>query len=313
MSTMKAIRIHGYGGRDVLVLDDAPRPTPGDHDVLVKVHASAVNPFDCALRAGYLAGYFNHTLPLIIGTDFAGLVEAVGSKVQGFTPGDAVFGRAGVTQDGANAEYVIVPVGDVALKPQSLDFQQSAALPHVSLAAWQALFVLGDLSEGQTVLIHGAAGGVGHLAAQLAKSRGARVIGTSSRHGAFLTDLKLDQVIDYSAMPFESAVGEVDLVLDLVGGETQERSWKVLRPGGALVSTLQAPSQEAATAHGVRQGMVVTVPPIGPTLTQVAGLVDSGALRPHVSAVLPLAEVARAHEMIETGHTVGKIVISVVA
>jgi NADPH:quinone reductase-like Zn-dependent oxidoreductase len=201
----------------------------------------------------------------------------------------------------------------VALKPRSLDNVHAAALPHATLTAWQALFELANLTSGQTVLIHGAGGGVGHIAVQLAKWRGAKVIGTASTNLDFLRELKVDQAIDYSTTPFESAAGKVDVVLDIIGGETQERSWKVLKPGGILVSTIQAPSEETAAAHGVRGAMVFSSPPIGKVLTEVAGLVDSGKLKPHVSAVLPLKDAARAHGMIEGKHTRGKIVLQVAA
>lgn len=308
---MKAIRIHAYGGTDQLVSEDAPRPRPGSDEVLMQVMATTVNPFDCAMRAGYMSAYFQPTFPLILGTDASGLIEEVGPGVTGFRRGDSVFGRGGVSRDGAYAEYAILPATDVAATPRSLDHLQAAALPHVTLTAWEALIELANLTKGQTVLIHGATGGVGHVAVQIAKWRGAKVIGTASDCFEFLRELKVDQVIDYVTTPFENVVGEVDVVLDTVGGETQDRSWKVLKPGGILVSTIQAPSQEMATAHGVRQAMVVSSPPIGKVLTEVAALVDAGKIEPRICTVLPLQEVARAHEMIEGRHTRGKIVLQV--
>ena len=314
MAVMKAVRIHAYGGIKELAYEDAPRPKPGDGEVLIRVLATSVNPFDCAARAGYMAPYFNYTLPLILGTDVSGIVEEVGSGVANFRRGDDVYARGGVTRDGANAEYVVVPASDVAAKPRTLDFTHAAALPHVTLTAWQALIELANLSKGQTVLIHGAAGGVGHIAVQIAKWRGAKVIGTASVNLEHLRELAVDQAIDYSKTPFESADGyrgNVDVVLDIMGGDTQERSWEVLKPGGILVSTVQAPSPDTAAAHGVRQAMVVSTPPIGKVLTEVAALVDSGQIKPRVSAVLPLQEIARAHEMIEAKHTSGKIVLHV--
>ncbi len=313
MGTMKAVRIHAYGGEDVLVYEDAPRPTPAQGEVLIRVLASSVNPFDCAVHAGYLSGYFNYTLPLIPGTDVSGIIEEVGPGANGFAPGDPVYARAGVTRDGAYAEYVVVPVSDVAAKPASLDHAQAAALPHVALTAWQALYELANLKKGQTVLIHGAAGGVGHIAVQLAKLRGAKVIGTASVNLPFLRELGVDQAIDYAATPFEQAVRDVDVVLDTVGGDTQERSWAVLKPGGMLVSSVQPPSAEKAAEHGVRQAMVASSPPIGKVLTEVAGLVASGKVTPHVSAVLPLRETRKAHQMLEGKHTRGKIVLQVAA
>jgi len=308
---MKAVRIHAYGGDDVLLYEDAPRPEPAQGEVLIRVVATSVNPFDCAVHAGYMSGYFNYTLPLIPGTDVSGVIEEVGPGVSGFAPGDEVYARAGVTRDGAYAEYVVAPVSDVAPKPKSLDHVHAAALPHASLTAWQALIELAGLKKGQTVLIHGAAGGVGHIAVQLAKLRGAKVIGTASVNLPFLRELGVDQAIDYAAGPFDKNVKDVDVVLDTVGGDTQERSWAVLKPGGMLVSTVQPPSEETAAAHGVRQAMVASSPPIGKFLTELAGLVASGQVKPHVSAVLPLRETRRAHQLIEGKHTRGKIVLQV--
>jgi NADPH:quinone reductase-like Zn-dependent oxidoreductase len=311
MATMKAVRIHAYGSPDVLVYEDAPRPTAGDGEVLIRVHATSVNPFDCAVRAGYMTGYFNHTLPLIPGSDVAGIVEAVGAGVTNFAPGDSVYARAGVYRDGANAEYVVAAASDVAAPPKSIDLLHAAALPHVTLTAWQALIETAQIAAGQTVLIHGAAGGVGHIAVQLAHWRGAKVIGTASTHLDVLRELKVEQVIDYATTPFESVVHDVEVVIDTVGGDTQARSWAVLKRGGILVSTVQAPSEETATSHGVRQGMVYSAPPIGPTLTQVAALVDSGQLRPIVSVVMPLHDARQAHVQIEGKHVAGKLVLQV--
>jgi NADPH:quinone reductase-like Zn-dependent oxidoreductase len=308
---MKAVRIHSYGGHEVLSYEDSPRPTPADGEVLIRVQATSVNPFDVAVRAGYMAGYFHYTLPLIPGTDVAGVIEAVGAGANGFKPGDPVYARAGVYRDGAYAEYVAVSTADVAAKPQSLDFIHSAAIPHAALTAWQALFVHADLQAGQTVLIHAASGGVGHIAVQLAKWRGAKVIGTTSKNINFLEELKVDQIVNYATTPFETVAKNVDVVLDAIGGETQERSWAALKPGGILVSIVQNPSPEKAAAHGVRQAMVMTAPPIGQTLKEVAALVDAGTIKPHVSAVIPLSEIRKAHGMIESGHTRGKIVIQV--
>lgn len=308
---MKAVRIHSYGGSDVLSYEDAPRPAPGDDEVLIRVHATSVNPFDCAVRAGYMASYFNHTLPLILGTDVSGVIDEVGRGLTTFKPGDEVYARAGVSRDGAYAQYVALPSTDLAIKPQSLDHQHSAALPHVTLTAWQALFELGNLAEGQTVLIHGAAGGVGHVAVQLAKWRGAKVIGTASRNLDYLRELGVDEIVDYSAVPFEEVVRDVDVVIDTIGGEVQERSCMVLKPQGILVSVIQTPSDEMTARYGVRSAMVYSTPPIGKVLTEVAALVDAGLVKPHVSTVLPLTEIRRAHEMVESKHTRGKVVLEV--
>ena len=312
MSTMNAVRIHAYGGTDVLTYENAPRPVPGEGDILIRVHATTVNPFDCAVRAGYMSGYLKHTFPLILGTDVSGIVEEIGPGVTSFKPGDAVYTRAGVIRDGAYAEYVLAQAVDVAAKPRNLDHIQSAALPHVTLTAWQALFELANLSQGQTALIHGAAGGVGHVAVQLAKLRGAEVIGTASTNLGLLEGLGVDRAINYTTTPFENIVRDVDVVLDTIGGDTQQRSWATLKRGGILVSVIQPPSEETAAAHGVRQAMVFSSPPIAQTLTEVARLADIGQIKPVVSAVLPLREAQRAHQMVEGKHTPGKIVLQVV-
>lgn len=310
---MNAVRIHGYGDPGVLTFEQAPRPTPGVGEVLVRVQATSINPFDAAVRAGYMVDYFNHELPLILGTDVSGLVEEVGPGVEDLTPGVEVYGRGGVYRDGSYAEYVAVAAEDVAVKPESLDYVHAAAIPHVLLTAWQALYEAAGLTEGQTVLIHGAAGGVGHFAVQLARLRGAKVIGTGSTNVDFLDELGVDQVIDYSTTRFEDVVSErsVDVVLDTVGDDSQERSWSLLKPGGMLVSAVRPPSEDSALDHGVRQHMVYSTPPIGPTLTEVAALVDSGKLAPEVSRILPLSDVRTGHELIEARHTRGKIGVQV--
>jgi NADPH:quinone reductase-like Zn-dependent oxidoreductase len=310
---MKAVHIHDYGGLDVLHYEEeVPRPTPGAGEVLIHVHATTINPFDCAVRAGYMGQYFNYTFPLILGTDVSGVVEEVGEGVTDVSAGDVVYTRAGIYRDGAHAEYVLALAADVVAKPESLDHVHAAALPHVTLTAWQGLIEFADLSAGQTVLIHAAAGGVGHVAVQLAKWRGAKVIGTASVNLPFLEELGVDEAIDYSTTPFEDVVKDVDVVLDLLGGETQQRSWKVLKPGGILLSTVQPPSQEIAQAHGVRQRMIGTAPPVRKVLTEAARMVSEGQLKPFVSAVLPLNDIRKAHEMIEARHTRGKIVLQVV-
>jgi NADPH:quinone reductase-like Zn-dependent oxidoreductase len=312
MPSMKAVRIHGYGGPDVLTYEDAPRPSPGEGEVLIRVHATSVNPFDAAMRAGYMADYFKPSLPFILGTDVSGVVEEVGAGVTNVAPGDSVYTRAGMSRDGSYAEYAVAPAADVVAKPQSLDHIHSAAIPHVILTAWQALIEVADLSEGQTVLIHRAAGGVGHFATQLAKLRGAKVIGTASINIDFLSELGVDQAINYSTTQFEDVVRDVDVVLDMMGGDTQARSWSLLKPGGILISTIQPPSEEAAAAHGVRQAFIYSAPPVGKTLTEVAAMVDAGKLKVEVSKVLPLAEARKGHELIETRHTRGKIVLQIV-
>lgn len=311
MSSMKAVRMHAYGGRDVLKYEDAPMPVVEDGEVLIRVHAAAVNPFDWKVRSGYLVGWLNHTLPLTLGWDVSGVIEAVASNVENLRVGNEVYAHTDVGRNGAYAEYVVVQASSVARKPQSLDHTRAAAVPQSGLTAWQSLFSAAGLAPSQTVLIHAAAGGVGSFAVQLAKWRGARVIGTSSaRNHDFLRQLGADDVIDYTATRFEDMVHDVDVVLDAVGGETQERSWKVLKPGGILVSIVQPMTDEAAKAHGVRQQFVSAHPDVE-HLDQLSGLINAGHIMPMVSTVFSLQEVSQAHALSESGHARGKIVLRV--
>jgi NADPH:quinone reductase-like Zn-dependent oxidoreductase len=280
--------------------------------VLIRVYATTVNPFDCAARAGYVSSWYPYSFPLILGLDVSGVVKEVGPGVSDFAPGDEVWARTNPASNGAYAEYVAVAASEVAARPRSLDHLQAAALPHVGLTAWRMLMDAAHVSEGHTVLIHGAAGGVGSFAVQLAKWRGARVIGTASAHNLdLLRELGADEVVDYNSIPFEEVVHDADIVLDTVGGETQERSWRVLKPGGILLSIVQAPSQETADAHNARQQFVVAFPPAGGVLKEIASLVESGHIRPVVSSVLGLQDIRQAHQAVEGRHTRGKLVLKV--
>jgi len=311
MPTMKAVRLHQFGGPDVLVYEDAPRPEPKDGEVLLQVKAAGVNPVDWKIRAGYLEQMLHSTLPLILGLDAAGIVAAVGPGVTGFQPGDEVYAHLSWMRDGAYAEYAVVSAEFVVAKPASADFVTMASLPVAAVTAWKCLFETGGLEAGQTVLIHAAAGGVGTMAVQIAKWKGVRVIGTASaKNQEFVRELGADEVIDYNATRFEEAVSNVDVVLDAMGGDTQERSWSVLKPGGILVSIVSPPSEETARAHGVRASFVSGMPDRA-ILVSLAELVESGALKPITAATLPLAEARRAHELSESGHTRGKIVLQV--
>lgn len=311
MATMQAIRFHSYGDSEVLVLEEMPRPQAGAGEVLIRVHAAGVNPLDWKVRAGHVRAWLKHRLPLIPGWDVSGVVEAIAPDVSAFKIGDEVYGMLNVTRNGAYAEYVTAKTYNLAFKPNSIDHIQAGAVPLASLTAWQSLFDLAGLKSGQTVLIHGAAGGVGHFAVQFAKWKEAKVIGTASASNEdFLRELGADEVIDYSTTKFEEAVHDVDVVLDTIGGDTQQRSWKVLKKGGILVATLGISSPEAARQHGVR-GEGVMVRPDATQLTQIAALIDAGNLKPAVTTVLPLAEAPRAHELSQAGHVKGKIVLQV--
>ena len=311
METMKAVRIHTYGGPEVLVYEDVSLPQPGKDEILVRVHAAAVNPVDWKIREGHLKEMLDSRLPLIMGWDVSGTVEAVGPEVVRFKMGDEVFSRPDIVRDGAYAEYIVIRENEAAFKPQSIDHLHAAAIPLAGLTACKSLFAAAKLSAGQTILIHGAAGGVGTFAVQLAKWKGARVIATASeRNHDYLRELGADEVIAYQNVRFEDKVRDVDVVFDTIGGETQTRSWKVVKQGGVLVSIVSPPSQEEAAVHGVRPEFVF-IRPDAAELSEIATLVDSGKIRVMVEAVLPLAEARRAQELSQSGHTRGKIVLKV--
>src|SRR5437667_5177944 len=313
MENMKAVQVHNYGGPEVLHFEDAPRPTPGSGELLIKVHAASVNAIDWKARAGYLKDVFPLPLPYIPGWDVSGIVEAVGSGVTKFNKGDEVYARPDAARNGKGtyAEYVVVRETEAALKPKSIDHVHAAAIPVVALTAWQALFDTAALSKSQTILIHGAAGGVGSFAVQLAKWKGAYVIGTAStRNQAFLRQLGVDEPIDYEKARFEDVVHDVDAVLDPIGGDTQKRSWKTLKKGGILVSIVGPPSEDEATKHGVRSAYL-SAQGGSSLLAELATLVDSGKIKPIVETVMPLSEARHAHELNETGHARGKIVLKV--
>jgi NADPH:quinone reductase-like Zn-dependent oxidoreductase len=278
MESMKAIRIHNYGGPEVLRFEDAPRPAPGAGELLIKVHAASVNPVDWKLRAGYLT----HPLPFIPGWDVSGVVETVGSGVANFKHGDEVYARPDLARDGAYAEYAIAKETEAALKPKSVDHVHAAAIPIAALTAFQALFDKARLGPGQRILIQGAAGGVGSFAVQFAKWKGAHVIGTASgRNQGFLRELGVDQAIDYENTRFDDVVRDVDVVLDTIGNDTQERSWKVLKKGGVLVSIVGPPSSQEAARHGVR-AEYFSACSSSSQLAEIAKLVDAGRLKPMV-------------------------------
>lgn len=311
MATMKAVRIHSYGGSDVLVYEDAPRPSIADDEILVRVHAAAINPVDWKIREGYLKQMLDHQLPVILGWDVSGIVEEVGSHVKDFQVGDAVYSRPDLTRNGAYAQYIAIRAAEVAAKPQSIDYIAAASVPLAGLTAWQALFDQANLSAGQTVLIHAAAGGVGTFAVQFAKWKGAHVIGTASSHNQdFLRELGIDQVIDYQQTRFEDVVKDVDVVFDTIGGEVQEHSWQVLKKGGILVSIVSPPSKETAAKYGVTEKYFF-LQPNAAQLTEIAGLIDAGYVKTIVETVLPLNQVQQAHELSQSGHTRGKIVLQV--
>jgi NADPH:quinone reductase-like Zn-dependent oxidoreductase len=312
MAQMKAIRIHSYGGPDVVRFEDAPRPEAEAGEVLVRVHAAGVNPVDWKTRGGGgQAKKIGESFPLVLGWDLSGVVEEVGPEVTSLDTGDEVYGLVRFPQPGATyAEYTAAPAADLAATPASISHTDAAAVPLVALTAWQALVETADLQPGQTVLVHAAAGGVGHIAVQLARSQGARVIGTASGPNADFVRSLGAEPLDYSQERFEEAVSGVDVVLDSIGDEVLERSARVLRRGGILVSIRVELPADAAQELGIRAERIF-VRPDGGQLGEIGSLIDAGRLRPVVSAEFPLAEVAKAHELSEAGHTRGKIVLTV--
>lgn len=309
MASMKAVRIHKYGGPEVLVYEAAPVPALEPGEVLIRVHAAGVNPLDWKVREGYAKEWMHHHLPLILGWDVSGVVEALSEGVTDIKVGEPVYGFLDIRRDGAYAEFTAARASHIVPKPKTLDHVHAAAVPIAALAAWQSLFDLAGLSGGQTVLIHAAAGGVGHFAVQLAKWKGARVIGTaSSRKANFLRELGADQIIDYQAKRFEEVVHGIDVVLDTLGGETQQRSWNVLKKGGILVSTLGIISPPASNMRA----QSLSVKPSSVQLSQIAELIEARHIKPIVETVLPLAEACRAHELSQSGRTQGKIVLRVI-
>lgn len=309
-TTMRAIRQEVLGGPEVLREVEVDRPAPGISQVLVRVRAAGLNPTDWKHRAHSI---FLGPPPFTLGWDVSGVVEATGFGVTLFKPGDEVFGMLPYPHGvGSHAEYVTAPTRALTFKPASVDHVQAGALPLAALTAWQALNDTAHLQTGQRVLIHAAAGGVGHLAVEIAKAKGAYVIGTASAGNHDLVrGLGADDMIDYHSTDFAEAVSDVDVVLDTVGGDYPARSLRTLREGGVLVSLLPFPPQVAADADqaGVRAHvMLVEADHAG--MTAIADLVTAGKLRPVIAATFPLAEAAKAHERGDTGHVAGKLVLT---
>jgi NADPH:quinone reductase-like Zn-dependent oxidoreductase len=312
---MRAITATAWGAADVLAEIEVPRPEPGPTEIRVRVHAAGVNPTDWKQRVAGGLGLWGD--PPILGYDVSGVVDAVGLGVDLFRPGDEVFGMPRFPQQaGAYAEYVTAPARHFARKPTSIDHVQAAALPLAGMTAWQVLVDSAGVREGQRVLVHAAAGGVGHLAVQIAKARGAYVVGTASatKHEK-LRSLGADELVDYTAQPFEDVVSDIDVVLDTIGGDYPARSLRTMRSGGILVClAMPFDPPEDVRREAAALGLRTTAPLVEPdrlALTALAELVETGTLRPMIDCVVPLAQARRAHELGETGRTTGKIVLAV--
>ncbi|MFE9768144.1 NADP-dependent oxidoreductase [Streptomyces sp. NPDC005808] len=306
---MHAIVQSTFGGPEELVYKETDVPEPGPGEVLLRVAGAGVNPGDTVLRSGRVSGLVN--LPWTPGNDVSGVVERLGEGVTRFVPGDEVYGLLPVSRRGAYADYTAVPAAALAPRPKNLDLVHAGAVPLVAFTAWQALTVLARARPGDRVLIHAAAGGVGHVAVQLAKELGVYVIGTArAANHEFLRGIGADELIDYTTTDFRSAVAPVDTVLDLVGGSYGPRSFDVLRPGGLLIGASIDPGTDEAqaTARGLRD-VWVTAEPSGEVLERVTELIEAGRLRVTVQRTYPLAEAAAAHRAIEEKRTIGKIVL----
>lgn len=306
---MKVVRIHEYGGAEKLVFETAPIPKPAADEILIRVHAAGVNPIDWKIRQGYLKDTMPRMLPFIPGWDVAGTVVHTGMLITRFNEGDAVFARLDLSRDGAYAEYAVAKANDVAFAP-SIPSYIAAGVPLASQTAWMGLFEVGHLKPNQKILIHGASGGVGTFAVQLAKIAGAYVIGTTSEANTDLVrSLGADEVINYRKEDFTKKVKNLDRVFDTIGGDTQERSWKLLRKDGILVSTVKV-DEDAAFRHGVTgKGFMATSN--GARLQEIAGLIDKRMLQVIIDSEFPLAEAHKAQELSQSGKARGKIILRI--
>jgi len=307
---MKALRLHSRGGPEQLVYEDAPIPDPQPGEVRVRVHAAGITPTELTWNETYQTREGRDRLPSIPAHDVSGIVDVLGNGVTGIAAGAEVYGLVDFPFNGSAAEYVTVATSWLAPKPRTLDHDHAAAVPLSALTAWQALFDHGHLVAGKNVLIHGAAGGVGNYAVQLARWKGAKVFATAStRHKDFVRQLGADTIIDYTTTRFETVVHDADLVVDTQGGETRDRSWQVLRPGGTLI-TLTGPLPKSLPRQDV-EGIFFIVRPDRSQLVNLAALIDTSVIKPTLQATFPLSEGAKAFELALTGHLRGKIVLTI--
>jgi NADPH:quinone reductase-like Zn-dependent oxidoreductase len=305
-ATIQAIQAHDYGGPEVLVLEQAPRPEPNADQVLIRLTAAGVNPADWKNRSGLYKQFMPLNFPWTPGMEGSGVVEAVGANVTSFKKGDEVYGIV----NGGYAEYALALASDVQPKPANLTFEEAASLPVGVLTAWGAVIDTANVQTGQRVLVHGAAGGVGAYAVQLAKWKGAHVTGTASADNVkFVRSLGADHVIDYNAARFETVLSDIDVVIDTVGGDLPERSWKVIRPGGIFVTVAARLAQDAGKAQNIRAvnaGRAST-----DKLKQVSGLIEAKQLNPVTGALFPLDEARQAQALSQAGHGRGRIILQI--
>jgi NADPH:quinone reductase-like Zn-dependent oxidoreductase len=310
-STMKAVVVHEYGGPEVLKYEDVPRPEPKENEILVKVIAAGVNPVDSAARSQKFAQFLNIKLPAIPGYDIAGVVEKTGASATKFKAGEPVYAYIALDKGGAYAEYALATEKETSPKPKSLNYVEAAAVPLVSLTAWQALIDTAKLSAGQTVLIHGGSGGVGSFAIQIAKAKGAKVIATASTPNQdLLKQLGADVAIDYTKQKFEDVAKDVDVVLDSVGKDTLARSYGIVKKGGFIVSIVARPDPAELEKYGIK-GSPLSVEPNADELAEIGRLIDEKKIKVIVSQTFSLAEAAKAQAQADTHHTRGKIVLKV--
>jgi NADPH:quinone reductase-like Zn-dependent oxidoreductase len=307
---MQAIRVHHFGDLDSLVVEDVPRPAPGEGEVLLQVKAAGVGPWDALVRSG--RSVLPQPLPLTPGSDVSGLVEQVGAGVSQFHAGEAVFGATNARFTGGYAEYAVAAATKLAKIPPRLGFIEAASVPVVACTAWQMVFEQGAVDTTKRVLVHGAAGNVGAYAVQLARRVACEVIATAfSDDLAYVRALGADRVIDVNTSRFEELLTDVDVVLDTIGGETQDRSFAVLKPGGVLVSAVASPDQQKAARHGVK-ALFFLVDVSSHRLEELAALIEAGELATSIGEVLSLADARIAHEMLAgRPHKRGKIVLRV--
>ena len=306
---MKAMVAREYGSPEVLKLEDVPRPVPKENEVLVRVIAGGVNPVDTLIVSGKYAKEFGTHLPLTPGYDIAGVVEQTGAKITKLKVGDPIYGY--ILWGGGFAQYDIATEGEVAIKPKSLNYEEAASVPLVALTAWQALIDAAKLTTGQTVLIHGGSGGVGTMAIQIAKARGARVIATASTANQdVLKELGADVTVDYTRQKFEDVARDVDVVLDSVGKDTLARSYGVVKRGGFIATLVARLNQSELDKHGIR-GASISVKPDANELNEITRLIEAKKIKPVVTEVLPLTEAVKALQQAATHHTRGKIVLKI--